>query len=378
LALSFGRLFTEQLYDWLPDWLLILALILVAITAALVLHAAIQRLSRALWASHHPLLNSLLYRTRGITRYAVVLLVLSVVMPFLPLQPEMTDTANRVFIAAFILLVGWIVLLAANASADFYVSRFKVGAANDLLARKAVTQVEVLKRIMDGLIIILAVGFALMSFDSVRQLGLSLFASAGIVGIIAGVALRSTLANFFAGLQIALTQPIRINDVVIVENEYGHVEELSSTYVVIRLWDLRRLIVPLSYFMERPFQNWTRRSSQLLGTVFIYADYTISVDRIRDKAQAIVETSDLWDKRILCVQVTDVKETALEIRVVVSADDSGKLWNLRCELRERLIEFIKTTHPGALPRRRLETRLDGEVTQEKPEMVAAKRTITSH
>jgi small-conductance mechanosensitive channel len=193
-----------------------------------------------------------------------------------------------------------------------------------------------------------------MSFDSVRQLGVSLFASAGVVGIIAGVALRSVLANFFAGLQIALTQPIRLNDVVIVEGEYGRVEQLSSAYVVIRVWDQRRLIVPLSYFIEKPFQNWTHTSAELLGTVYIHTDYAIDVERIRQRGRQIVEASPLWDRRVFNVQVTDSRENTLELRLLMSAIDSSKLWDLRCEVREQVIAFIKSEFPGALPRRRLE------------------------
>ena len=306
------------------------------------------------WAGHHAVVTTLIHRTRGVTRYGLILFMLSVVMPLLPLDPVATDLANKVFIAALILLIGWVVLLAANLSADHYVGRFQLGTADDIMARKAVTQVEVLKRIVDALIIVVAVGFALMTFDTVRQLGLSLFASAGVVGIVAGVALRSVLANFFAGLQIALTQPIRIHDVVTVEGEFGHVEELSTSYVVIRLWDLRRLVVPLSYFIEKPFQNWTRSSSRILGTVFIYTDYTVPVETIRKKAKEIVESSGLWDKQVFNVQVTDVKENALEIRVLLSAADSSKAWDLRCEVREKLIAFMRND-PDALPRRRTET-----------------------
>jgi small-conductance mechanosensitive channel len=287
-------------------------------------------------------------------------------MPLLPLDAVTTATANRAFIAAVVLLLGWIVLVAANAGADHYVGRFRIGVGDDLMARKAVTQIEVLNRVIDGLIIVIAIGFALMSFDSVRQLGISLFASAGVVGIIAGIALKSVLANFFAGVQIALTQPIRLNDVIIVEGEYGIVEELSSAYVVIRVWDQRRLIVPLSYFMERPFQNWTRTSSELLGTVFIHTDYTIDVDRIRQRGRQIIETSRLWDRRVFNVQVTDAKENTIELRLLVSASDSGRLWDLRCELRETIIAFIKAEYPGALPRRRLEAHVETQLRRGQP------------
>ena len=339
-----------QYFIWAPNWLVALVMVVAVLAAALIIHALIQNLILRLWVSRHPLVSMLIRRTRGVTRYGIILFMLSVVIPLLPLDRAATDLANKVFIAALILLIGWIVLLVANLTADHYIGRFQIGVPDDFMARKAVTQVEVLKRIVDALIIVVAVGFALMTFDSVRQLGLSLFASAGVVGIIAGVALRSVLANFFAGLQIALTQPVRISDVVIVEGEFGHVEELSSSYVVIRLWDLRRLVVPLSYFIEKPFQNWTRSSSRILGTVFIHMDYTLSVETIRNKAREVVEASDLWDKQVFNVQVTDMKDTALEIRVLVSAADAAKCWDLRCEVREKLIEFIRTEYPDALPR----------------------------
>lgn len=348
----------ERLLAWLPDWAVALVLVSIAIVAALAAHALFARLTVAIWASRHPVLESLARRTRGVTRYAAILLALSLVMPLLPLDPIATATANRVFIAAVVLLIGWIVLVAANAGADYYVGQFQIGAPDDLMARKAVTQIGVLKRIMDGLVIVIAVGFALMSFDSVRQLGVSLFASAGVIGIIAGVALRSVLANFFAGLQIALTQPIRLNDVVIVEGEYGVVEDLSSAFVVVRIWDQRRLIVPLSYFIERPFQNWTRISAELLGTVFIHADYTVDVERIRQRGQQIVESSQFWDRRLFNVQVTDAKENTLELRLLMSAMDSGKLWNLRCEVREKMIAYIESEFPGSLPRRRMEASVE--------------------
>jgi small-conductance mechanosensitive channel len=342
-----------QYFLWAPNWMVALVMVVAAFATAVIVHVLIQNLITRLWVSRHPIVSTLIRRTRGVTRYGLILFVLSIVIPLLPLDRAATLIANKIFIAALILLIGWIVLLAANLSADHYIGRFQIGAPDDFLARKAVTQVEVLKRIIDALIIVVAIGFALMTFDPVRQVGLSLFASAGVVGIVAGVALRSALANFFAGLQIALTQPIRIGDVVTVEGEFGNVEELSSSYVVIRLWDLRRLVVPLSYFIEKPFQNWTRSSSRILGTVFIHMDYTVPIETIRKKAKEIVEASGLWDRQVFNVQVTDMKEISLEIRILVSAADSGKSWDLRCEVREKLIDFIKSEYPNALPRRPL-------------------------
>jgi len=361
----------EQYLSWAPDWLVALIMVVAALAIAVIIHALFQKLVLRLWVSRHPVVSTLIRRTRGVTRYGLILFMVSIVIPLLPLDRGATALANKVFIAALILLIGWVVLLAANLTADHYIGRFQIGAPDDFLARKAVTQVEVLKRILDALIIVVAIGFALMTFDSVRQLGLSLFASAGVVGIVAGVALRSVLANFFAGLQIALTQPIRIHDIVTIEGEFGHVEELSSSYVVIRLWDLRRLVVPLSYFIEKPFQNWTRSSSRLLGTVFLHMDYTVPIETIRNKAKEIVEASGLWDKQVFNVQVTDMKETALEIRVLVSCADSGKCWDLRCEVREKLIEFIKSEYPNALPRHPLIDRAMSQNSQRQPDNAAS-------
>jgi small-conductance mechanosensitive channel len=369
-----------QYFVWAPNWLVALVLIVAAFSAALIIHAVAYKLIVRLSGSRQPLVSTLIRRMRGVTRYGLILFMISVVIPLLPLDPVTTDLANKVFIAALILLIGWVVLLSANLSADHYVGRFQLGTPDDLMARKAVTQVEVLKRVVDALIIVVAVGFALMTFDSVRQLGLSLFASAGVVGIVAGVALRSVLANFFAGLQIALTQPIRIHDIVTVEGEFGHVEELSSSYVVIRLWDLRRLVVPLSYFIEKPFQNWTRSSSRILGTVFIYTDYTLPVETIRKKAKEIVEASGLWDRQVFNVQVTDIKENSLEIRVLLSAADSSKAWDLRCEVREKLIAFIRNDYPDALPRRRTETLIERVASHDgaEPASKIAPSDVTPH
>jgi small-conductance mechanosensitive channel len=216
-------------------------------------------------------------------------------------------------------------------------------------------------RVADILVVVLTIGFALMSFDSVRQYGVSLFASAGVAGLVAGLAARPVLSNLFAGVQLAMTQPIRIDDVVIVENEWGWIEEITSTYVVIRVWDLRRLIVPLSYFIERPFQNWTREGAAILGSVMLYLDYAAPIDAIREEAQRIAEASPDWDKKFVGVQVTDTKLDTIEVRILVSAAAAGQAWNLRCEVREKIITFLQRKHPEALPRRRFERMTEQEL-----------------
>ncbi|MGE5536864.1 MAG: mechanosensitive ion channel family protein, partial [Acidobacteriota bacterium] len=226
---------------------------------------------------------------------------------------------------------------------------------DNLLARKHNTQIRVLLRSVDVLIVLFTIGTALMTFEPVRQYGVSLFASAGVAGIIAGLAARPLLSNLFAGVQLAMTQPIRIADAVIVENEWGTIEEITSTYVVVRLWDLRRMIVPLTYFIEKPFQNWTRESSALLGTVLLYLDYSAPIGAIRQKLQEIVTQSKAWNGNTAVVQVTDANDRTIELRILVSANNAGATFNLRCEVREQLIDFLQREHPYALPRQRSET-----------------------
>jgi small-conductance mechanosensitive channel len=215
-----------------------------------------------------------------------------------------------------------------------------------------------------------------MTIGAVRQVGVSLFASAGVAGLAVGLAARPLLANLIAGVQLAMTQPIRIEDAVIVENEWGWIEEITSTFVVVRLWDLRRMIVPLAYFMEKPFQNWTREGSAIIGSVLLYLDYTAPVDRIRARAAEIAAASKIWDRRVVNVQVSDTTERVMQVRVLVSAANASAAWDLRCEMREKLIEFLRAEHPESLPRSRIENvdpqlRNRGELESAQPQRAAS-------
>jgi small-conductance mechanosensitive channel len=345
------------------NWLIALLVLVAAATIAVVLHGILTSALKRLLRRRHLVLQSLITRTRGVARFGFVLLALSLILPVVPVSPVLADEIHKLMIAAVILLIGWIALSGFNLAADHYVGRLQSATANSLLIRKAVTQVQMLKVIGSGLIIILAVAFSLMTFDSVRQFGISLFASAGLAGLAAGLASRSILANLLAGLQLALTQPIRIDDAIVVENEWGIVEELTSTYVVVRLWDLRRLIVPLSYFIEKPFQNWTRDSTQILGTVFIHVDYATSAQRLREKLMEIVKASKFWDRQVANLQVTDASENTVEMRALVSAPNADAAWELRCEVREKLIAFLQSEYTNALPRRRNETLVASSATR---------------
>jgi small-conductance mechanosensitive channel len=220
---------------------------------------------------------------------------------------------------------------------------------DDIRGRRILTQVQLVRQIMIGVIFFTALATALMTFPNIRSLGAGLFASAGLAGIAVGTAARPALANLVAGLQIALAEPIRIDDVVIVEGEWGQVEEVNTTYVVVRTWDLRRMIVPLSYFIEKPFQNWTHTSSDLIGVVFLYTDYTLPIEELREEYRRILQASPLWDRKVSVVQITDAKETTIEVRFLMSAANSSAAFDLRCYVREKLIDYLQKSHPQALP-----------------------------
>jgi hypothetical protein len=196
----------------------------------------------------------------------------------------------------------------------------------------------------------------LMTFEPVRQFGETVAASAGLAGIVAGLAARSTISSLIAGIQVAITQPIRLDDVVVVEGEWGRIEEISTTFVVIRIWDQRRMVVPLTYFIEKPFQNWTRRSAEITGIVFLYVDYNVPVAEIRQELQRLLQSSQLWDGKVCGLQVTNATDRSVELRCLMSSADSGKNFDLRCYVREQLIAYIQRNFPGSLPRLRAELR----------------------
>ena len=356
------------------DWALSAALLVGAAAAAWLLHAAILALARRLSGDQRPYLRSVLRATKNPTRVALLLVALAIALSTAPLGPATKGILARLLGVATICLLGWVAAAALRVASDLYLRRFRLDVEDNLLARKHVTQVRVLVRVLDVVIVLVTAGFALMTFEAVRQYGVTLFASAGVAGIVAGLAARPLLTNFLAGVQIAVAQPIRIDDTVIVENESGRIEEITFNYVVVRLWDLRRLIVPLGYFIEKPFQNWTRTDNELIGTVFLYVDHTTPVEAIRAKLAEIVAQSKLWNRKVVSLQVSDCRETTIELRALVSANNASALWDLRCEVREKLVDFLQREHPEALPRRRYEA-ADGAAAlpQEGREVRAARR-----
>jgi small-conductance mechanosensitive channel len=234
---------------------------------------------------------------------------------------------------------------------------------DNLSARRIYTQVSVIRKIIVTAVVIIATGSILMLFDPVRQFGTSILASAGIAGVVIGFAAQKTLGNVLAGIQIALTQPLLIDDIVVVEGEFGQIEEITLTYVTVRTWDLRRLILPITYFIEKPFQNWSRVSTELLGTVILYLDYQVPLGELRKELKRLVENNPKWDRKVCGLQVTDTKQSTIEVRALVSSTDPGKMFDLRCDVREGLIDFLRRHHPESLPRVRNATAPSDEEIQ---------------
>lgn len=247
----------------------------------------------------------------------------------------------------------WILIVLIRKLKKLFLRRFDISQEDNLASRKVYTQVNLLEKAIIFLIILVAIGLVLLSFESIRKIGVGLFATAGVAGIIIGLSAQKVVGTLLAGIQIAITQPFRIDDAVLVDNEWGWIEEINLTYVVVRIWDKRRLVLPTTYFLENPFQNWTRTSADIIGSVFIYTDYTISFQALRDELTRLLNESELWDKNVNVLQVTDSKESSLEIRILVSAKNSPTAWDLRVYIREKMIEFIQKNYPECLPRTRV-------------------------
>jgi small-conductance mechanosensitive channel len=326
-----------------------LILALAALTA-LAVHWIGVRLLRPLLSERHPYWSALLHATNGPTRLALLVVALAIALPSASFDPDISDVLTKILTIATIVLIGWIAITAGHLAGDLYLARSRGEGIDILVARKHVTQVRILRQVIDTVVVVLTVSTALMTFEPVRQYGLSLFASAGVAGLVAGLAARPMLSNLIAGLQIATTQPIRLEDEVVVENQWGRIEEINSTYVVLGLWDLRQLIVPLSYFIEKPFENWTRDSTTLIGSVLLHLGYTVPIEQLRAKVIEIVKASPYWDGDVVKLQVQDAKESSLELRVIASARSSSEVSELRYEIREKVIAFLQREHPACLPR----------------------------
>jgi len=301
-------------------------------------------------------INTMRYIKRFITPFLIFLAAIflrQIVSMFSSETPELVFWIKKISSILTIIGFTWLLIVVLKSAKRRYLLNYDLETEDNLRARKLYTQFNILERIVIFIIFLIAIGVTLMLFDSVRKFGVSLFASAGIAGIILGFAAQKALGTILAGLQIAIAQPIRLDDVLVVEGEWGWVEEITLTFVVVRIWDKRRLVLPTTYFIEKPFQNWTRTTSEILGTVFIYTDYNIPFEALRNELTRLLEGHELWDGKVNVLQVTDSKEHSVEIRALMSAGDSPQAWDLRVYVREHLITFIQNNYPDSLPKTRI-------------------------
>jgi small-conductance mechanosensitive channel len=340
------NLYAPAYHDGIIAALILAGTIVVALALQRALFAFLVRLLRN---EDDGIVAAMLHRAQAPASFALPLIAALIALPYLTF-PERVDTILvRLAAVATIVAVAWGIVASIELYTDLVKRRYSLEDEDNLRARQVETRIDILARSTVIVVVIVAIALAAMTFPSIRALGTTLLASAGVAGIVIGIAARPLFENLIAGVQLALSQPIRIDDVVIVEGEYGHIEQIASTFVVVRIWDQRRMVLPLTYFIEKPFQNWTRTGSALLGTVFLYVDYSVPVDTIRAELPKILETEPKWDGAVSGVQVTDAKESTVELRLLVSARNSSDLFDLRCNVRERMVEFLHQKHPDALP-----------------------------
>jgi len=347
------------------DWLFGIFLFLAVLVLANGIHYLVFRLVRKKQTEQTAAQRNGLsiYKYLGKPARVVLLTIgLLIVLPLVPQIPaQIRDRAEQLVGVLLVLLMGWLAIGAIYLFQSLMLRKFDTTAADNLQARRVHTQMQFFRRMLIAFVVVLDAGALLWSLhdQSLWKYGTGLLASAGLASLVLAVAAKSTASNLLAGLQIALTEPIRIEDVVVVQGEWGKIQEITSTYVVVRIWDERRLIVPLSFFIEQPFENWTRERGDILGTAFLYVDYSVPVEPLRQELQRVVSESPLWDKRVWGLQVTNLTDRTMELRCLVSSAGSSQNFDLRCLVREKMIEFLRANYPQSLPTFRIEMRETG-------------------
>jgi small-conductance mechanosensitive channel len=298
--------------------------------------------------------RSMLNRLGKPFSYFLPLVAFNFLLPLMKMRTNIAPVLNKTVEILLTISFANVLIAVVKVFEDYIYHTFDIQKADNLKERKIRTQLQFIRRIAVGLIVILAVCVILLSFNNLRKIGTGLLTGVGVGGIIIGFAAQKSLGNFLAGFQIAFTQPLRIDDVLVVEGEWGRVEEITLSYVVLNIWDQRRLILPINYFVEKPFQNWTRNSADILGTVFIYLDYTMPLDPLRQELTRLLDGDPLWDRRVNLLQVTNASERTMEVRALMSAANSSNAFDLRCHIREGLIRFVQEYYPDSLPVTRLD------------------------
>ena len=333
-------------HAWIWSISVLAGSVLIAIAVRLLVFAALKRLGRQ---AQSILADSIIHHSQRLSRWIFPLLAVVIALPAARLPADVLDPLQHVVGLAVIAALAWLAVLVCEVAFDVLGSRYRTDVADNLIARKVQTQLHVLRRVVILVVGVVTFSVMLMTFPGIRQIGASLLASAGLAGLIVGMAMRPTLSSLIAGMQIALTQPIRMDDVVVVEGQWGWIEEIQTTHVVVRIWDLRRLILPLSYFIEHPFENWTHTSADLLANVVLWVDYTVPVEEIRRELTRTLQSTKKWKGSVNVLEVTDASDRAMQIRALMDAADSSLAWDLRCYVREKLIEFLQRRYPQSLP-----------------------------
>ncbi len=316
----------------------------------LIIHQIAKKIEKR---TGHELVSKLRKNLRIPVVLLIIILALWLPLSFIEVSDVISGAANKILTILLIAVFAWILIRLVGLIKYLVLKQYDIDRKDNLKARKVYTQFRIIERVLVFLILLVAIALALMTFGEIRRIGVSLIASAGVTGIILGFAAQKMLGGILAGIQLAITQPIRLDDVVVVENEWGRIEEINLTYVVVRIWDQRRLVLPTSYFIEKPFQNWTRTSADILGTVYIYTDYNVPFEEVRKELTRILQDCAYWDGKVNVLQVTNSTEKTVEIRALVSAVDSSTAWNLRVHVREHLIKFLQKNYPDSLPRSRV-------------------------
>lgn len=346
----------------LRSGLIVIISTIIAIVIAMIVHYVLILTLRKL-ARGRPFTTNLTSFTFNASRVCMMLFALRLVLTGAPDNTPFLSQVSYLSTVLLIIALTWFAMSCIESVASTVIQLNPSNVQDNLKARRVLTQTRVLTRSAHFIVGFIGLAFVLLTLPGARQFGASLLASAGVAGLVAGIAARPVLGNFIAGLQIAFSQPIRIDDVLIVEGEWGRVEEITGTFVVVKIWDERRMIVPLQWFVENPFQNWTHSSSTMLGTVFLSLDFSVPIAPLRQEFERLTHSSELWDKRVCVLQVTDATERTVQLRFLVSAQDSGRAFDLRCLIREGMIDFITRNYPHALPRLRSSLDLSEEQQQ---------------
>jgi small-conductance mechanosensitive channel len=344
-----------QLTQSSEDWLSSIAALAAAALAALVLHWLFFAVAdRATRRTVSKIDESIVEHSRSPFRVLAPLAALFLTVPLVPLPDDVRLPLRYAFGLGLVAAAAWVLSALTWIADDLFMEHLGERDAESVEVRATLTQLSILRRVLIAAIVLVAIAIMLLTLPGGAGVGASLLASLGVAGLVFGIAAGPVLSNLLAGVQIALTQPIRLDDVVVIEGEWGRIEEINTTYVVVRIWDLRRLVIPLTTVIQKPFENWTRKTTNLVGTVTIPADYSVDVDDVRAELHRLLESSSLWDGQSWGLQVTEATERTIMLRALVSAADSGALWDLRCLVRERLIGYLKSRQPGSLPRLRTE------------------------